>query len=114
MGLTSYPFEFRTWRGWMLTALVAELAWFVLIHPLVPRTLRSALILALCPVPIVVYAYLIAHAVTGLVDSRLPLRLREAVGLVLILSVGLFGFGVLWVVEAHFNNDLGYFYLHRS
>jgi hypothetical protein len=113
MSMTSNALAPRTLRGWIITAIITELAWFALIHPLVPRTLHSALVLALCPVPIVLYAYAAIRTIARLADSQVSPLVRKAGSLALTLSVGLFIFGALWLVETYFSSELGYFYFHH-
>jgi hypothetical protein len=104
----------RKWPLWFGVAAVGEVAWFALLHPLVPRTLRAAFVLALVPLPLAGYAYVVVRLLLRLADAQWNLRLRQAMSLVLAVSVGCFGFVLLWITETHFNAEVGYFWLQRQ
>jgi hypothetical protein len=92
-----------------------ELAWFSLLHPLVPRTFTAGFALALLPLPVLGYVYLIVRLLMSLGDAQWNPRMRFVLALILVLSVGGFIFGILWIAEAHFSNgELGYFWWHRQ
>jgi hypothetical protein len=114
MGPTPYQSALRNWHLWLIAALLGEVGWFALLHPLVPRTLRSGVVLALLPLALVGYAYLVVRLLQRLADAGWNLRLRQAISLVAALSVGCFIFVLLWITETHFSGELGYFWLHRQ
>ena len=66
------------------------------------------------PLPLAGYAYLVVKLLLRLADAQWNLRLRQAISLVLAVSVGCFGFVLLWITERHFDPELGYFWLHRQ
>ena len=104
----------RTWRSRLGLVAVGELVWFALLHPLVPRTLYAACVLALVPLPLIAYALLVARVIGRLADTPWNLRLRQTVALGLALSVGVCVFAVLWLVETRLSGQLGYFWLHHQ
>jgi hypothetical protein len=93
---------------------VAEGVWFALLHPLVPRTLHAALVLALPPFLIVAYVYFVLGLLARLGDIPWNVRLRQLIGLLLALSVGGLIFALLYVAENHLHGELGYFWFRSS
>jgi hypothetical protein len=110
MGTTSNLLSLRTWPERLVAVAAAELIWFGLLHPLVPRTLHAALVLALLPIAIVAYVYFVLGLLARLRDSPWNLFLRQLLGLFLVLSVGGAIFGLLYVAESHLQGELGYFW----
>ena len=114
MAFTPNLWSLRTWPARLVAAVVAELIWFALLHPLVPRTLHAALVLALLPIVIVAYVYFIVGVLAGLSDAPLNVRFRQLLGLVLALSVGGLIFGLLYAAQRHLQGELGYFWFRSS
>ncbi|HYM26925.1 MAG TPA: hypothetical protein VET66_02150 [Steroidobacteraceae bacterium] len=96
----------RRWRPWAAAVLVAEISWFALLRP---RTsgLGTLAVLALLPLAVVGYVYLMVAVSAYLADRRWDYRLRQMIVLMLGLSVGCFVFSLLWVAKVHFENELG-------
>jgi len=96
----------RRWRLWVGAVLVAEICWFALMRP---RTggFRTILVLALLPLTIVGYLYLMAAVSAYLAERRWDFRLRQMIVVMLGLSVGCFVFSLLWLAKVHFENELG-------
>ena len=63
--------------------------------------------LALLPLAVVGYVYLMVAVSAYLADRRWDYRLRQMIVLMLGLSVGCFVFSLLWVAKVHFENELG-------
>jgi hypothetical protein len=63
--------------------------------------------LALLPLTVVGYVYLMAAVSAYLADREWDLRLRQMIVIMLGLSVGSFVFAVLWLAKAHFEGALG-------
>jgi hypothetical protein len=80
----------RQWRLWFGALLVAEIGWFVLVRPPFAGHFRSVLILALIPIAVVGYVYMLA-AVAAYLDSRdWDYQMRQLIVILLGLSVGFF------------------------
>ena len=63
--------------------------------------------LALLPLAVVGYVYLMVAVSAYLADRRWDFRLRQMIVLMLGLSVGCFVFSLLWVAKVHFESELG-------
>jgi len=80
----------RRWRLWFGALLVAEIGWFALMRPPFAGHFKSVLLLALIPVAVVGYVYLLA-AVAAFLDSRdWDYQMRQVIVIMLGLSVGFF------------------------
>ena len=80
----------RRWRLWFGALLVAEIGWFVLMRPPFAGHFKSVLLLALTPIAVVGYVYLLA-AVAAYLDSRdWDYQMRQVIVILLGLSVGFF------------------------
>lgn len=97
----------RRWRLWLLAVLVAEVAWFALMRPRRSADFGALLTLALLPVAVVGYLYLMAAVSAYLSERQWDLRLRQLIVLMLGLSVGCFVFALLWLAKVHFEPVLG-------
>jgi hypothetical protein len=97
----------RRWRPWVGAVLFAEICWFALIHPRLAGNFRTVLALALLPLTVVGYVYLMAAVSAYLADRAWDFRLRQMIVIMLGLSVGCFVFAVLWLAKVHVEGDLG-------
>jgi len=80
----------RRWRLWFGALLVAEIGWFALTRPPFSGHLRSLLLLALIPIAVVGYVYLLA-AVTAFLEQRdFDYQMKQVIVIMLGLSVGFF------------------------
>jgi hypothetical protein len=113
MGPTPFRSALRNWPQWLGLTAVGEILWFSVLYPLVPRTLRAACVLALIPLPLAGYVYLVVHLLRRLADAQWNLRVRQGITLVLAVSVGCVGFVLVWITETHFDAEVGYFLMHR-
>ncbi len=107
MRLTPDRPALRRWRLWVGAVLVAEVSWFALLHPLIAGNSPMVLALALLPLTVVGYVYLMAAVSAYLADREWDLRLRQMIVIMLGLSVGSFVFAVLWLAKVHFEGELG-------
>lgn len=80
----------RRWRYWFGGLAIAEIAWFVLLRPPLSGHFHAIFLLALVPLAVVGYVYLLA-AVSAFLD-RLDwdYQMRQLIVVMLGLSVGLF------------------------
>ena len=62
--------------------------------------------LALLPLTVVGYLYLMAAVSAYLADQRWDFRLRQMIVVMLGLSVGCFVFSLLWLAKVHFEGEL--------
>lgn len=82
----------RRWRLWFGALAIAEVGWFLLVRPPFAGHFKSLLLLALIPVAVVGYVYLLA-AVAAFLDSRdWDYQMRQVIVVMLGLSVGFFVF----------------------
>lgn len=96
----------RRWRLWMGALIAAEIGWFALLRPRSAATARGVLVLALLPVAVIGYVYLMVAVSAYLSDRQWDLRLRQMIVLLLGLSVGSFVFALLWLATVHFEPGL--------
>jgi hypothetical protein len=107
MRLTPDSPALRRWRLWVGAVLVAEICWFALLHPRIAGNFRTVLALALLPLTVVGYVYLMAAVSAYLADREWDFRLRQMIVIMVGLSVGCFVFAVLWLAKVHFEGALG-------
>ena len=106
MRLTPEVPALRRWRPWLGAVIVAEICWFALLHPRLGG-FRTALVLALLPLTVVGYVYLMAAVSAYLAQRRWDFRIRQMIVVMLGLSVGCFVFSLLWLAKVHFESELG-------
>ncbi|GAC1692494.1 MAG: hypothetical protein PVS2B3_01280 [Steroidobacteraceae bacterium] len=97
----------RRWRPWVGAALVAEICWFALLRPRIAGNFHTVLALALPPLTVVGYVYLMAGVSAYLADLEWDFRFRQTIVVMLGVSVGCFVFAVLWLAKVHFADALG-------
>jgi hypothetical protein len=90
----------RRWRLWFGALVIAEIGWFALLRPPISGHFRSVLVLALLPLAVVGYVYLLG-AVAAYLDSRdWDYRMRQLIVIMLGFSVGLFVFALMTLASA--------------
>jgi hypothetical protein len=97
----------RRWGLWAGATLVAEIGWFALLHPRIAGNVHTILGLALLPLTVVGYVYLMAAVSAYLSDRDWDFRLRQVIVVMLGLSVGSFVLAVLWLAKVHSERQLG-------
>jgi hypothetical protein len=97
----------RRWRLWFGAVFVAEVCWFALLRPRIAGNLGAVFVLALLPLTLVGYVYLMAAVSAYLADRDWEFRLRQLIVIMLGLSVGSFVFALLWLAKVHFEGELG-------
>ncbi len=97
----------RRWRPWVGAVIVAEICWFVLLRPRISGNFGTASVLALLPLTVVGYVYLMAAVSVYLGNLNWDFRLRQMIVVMLGLSVGCFVFALLWLAKVHFEGELG-------
>ena len=107
MRVTPHSPALRRWRLWVGAILVAEICWFALLHPRIVGNFRTVFALALLPLTVVGYVYLMAAVSAYLADREWDFRVRQMIVIMLGLSVGSFVFAVLWLAKVHFEGELG-------
>ena len=80
----------RRWRLWFGALLIAEVGWFVLTRPPFSGHLKSVFMLALIPVVVVGYVYLLAAVASFLDRLNWDYQMRQVIVIMLGLSVGFF------------------------
>ena len=78
MRLTPDTPALRRWRLWVGAVIVAEICWFALLRPRID-SFRTVLVLALLPLTVVGYVYLMAAVSAYLADQRWDFRLRQLI-----------------------------------
>lgn len=96
----------RRWRLWLGAVIVAEISWFALLRPHT-NSFGTVLVLALLPLTVVGYVYLMAAVSAYLADRQWDFRLRQMIVIMLGLSVGCFLFSLLWFARVHFEGEVG-------
>jgi len=107
MRLTPTTPVLRRWRLWAAALLVAEICWFALLRPRLAGHFPTVLTLALLPLTIVGYVYLMVAISAYLADRDWEFRLRQLIVIMLGVSVGSFVFALLWLAKTHFEHELG-------
>jgi hypothetical protein len=107
MRVTPQTPALRRWRPWAVAVIVAEVGWFALLRPRVGGDSRAILVLALPPLAVVGYVYLMAAVSTALADRQWDYRIRQVIVVMLGLSAGFFVFALLWLAKVHFEGELG-------
>ena len=107
MRLTPDTPALRRWRLWAAAVLVAEICWFALLRPRIAGHFPTVLALALLPLTVVGYVYLMVAVSAYLADRDWELRLRQVIVVMLGLSVGSFVFALLWLAKVNFEGELG-------
>jgi hypothetical protein len=104
MRLTPDTPALRRWRPWAAAVVVGEICWFALLRPRIG--VRTILVLALLPLAVVGYVYLMAAVSAYLADRQWDFRLRQMIVIMLGLSVGCFVFALLWLAKVHFEGEV--------
>ena len=97
----------RRWRLWVGAIIVAEVCWFALMRPRLAGNFHAILMLALDPLAVVGYVYLMAAVSAYLAEREWDFRLRQMIVIMLGLSAGCFVFALLWLAKVHFEGELG-------
>ncbi len=97
----------RRWRLWIVAVIAAEACWFAILRPRLSAGFGAVLTLALLPLAVVGYLYLMTAVSAYLSERQWDLRLRQLIVLMLGLSVGCFVFALLWLAKVHFEPVLG-------
>jgi hypothetical protein len=96
----------QRWRHWLGAVVIAEIGWFVLLQPRSGAPFHTLFMLALLPLTVVGYVYLLVGVSAFLSERDWDLRLRETIVLMLGFSVGMFVFALMWFTRVHFDADL--------
>jgi len=80
----------RRWRLWFVALIIAEIGWFALVRPPFHGHFRSLFMLALIPIAVVGYVYLLAAVAVYLDRRDWDYQMRQLIVVMLGLSVGLF------------------------
>ncbi len=107
MRLTPDTPALRRWRLWAAAVIVAEICWFALLRPRISGNIGTILVLALLPLTVVGYVYLLAAVSAYLGNRNWDFRLRQMIVVMLGLSVGCFVFALLWLAKVHFEGEVG-------
>jgi hypothetical protein len=96
----------RKWRAWVGALVAAEICWFALLRPRI-GSFGTAFVLALLPLTVIGYLYLMTAVSAFLSDRPWDFRLRQMMVVLLGLSVGCFVFALLWLAKVHFEGEVG-------
>jgi hypothetical protein len=105
MRLTPEIPALRRWPLWLGAVAVAEISWFALLRPQL-GSYWTIFVLALLPLTVVGYLYLMAAVSAYLSGKRWDFRLRQMIVVMLGLSVGCFVFSLLWLAKVHFEGEI--------
>ena len=95
----------KKWRYWFGALVIAEIGWFALLRPHVG--FRSLLTLALVPVAVIGYIYVLAAISSYLEERDWEYHFRQLIVVMLGASVGFFMFALMWVVGQSFEGEIG-------
>ena len=90
----------RRWRLWFGALIIAEIGWFALMRPPFHGHFRSLLMLALIPIAVVGYVYLLAAVAMYLDNLNWDYQMRQLIVVLLGLSVGFFLFALMTITSA--------------
>jgi hypothetical protein len=107
MRLTPDVPALRRWRLWVGALMLAEVCWFALLRPRIAGNFHAIIMLALHPLAVVGYVYLLAAVSAYLAGREWDFRLRQMIVMMLGLSAGCFLFALLWLAKVHFEGELG-------
>ena len=107
MRVTSDSPALRRWRPWLGALIAAEIVWFAILRPRISGNLHTVLVLALLPLTVVGYLYLMTAVSVYLSARNWDFRLRQMMVVMLGLSVGCFVFALLWFSKVHFEGEVG-------
>jgi hypothetical protein len=95
------------WRWWMAAVAVGEIGWFALLRPPLATSWGALAVLALSPLAVVGYVYLMVAVSAVLNDRAWDYRFRQLIVLVLGISVGCFVAALVWLTKVRFEATLG-------
>ncbi len=96
----------RSWRLWLGALVLAEVGWFAFMWQRIAVTFHVLWVLALLPLAVVGYVYLMIAVSAFLSDQRWEYRFRQLLVLILGVSVGCFVFALLWLAKVHFQSEI--------
>jgi polyferredoxin len=111
--LQSSLFPNRWWH-WIAVTFIAEILWFGVMYPLVPRTVAAAALEALLPLPLLGYLYLASRCLFWISKRPWSPWARRFLGVAIALSVGVVCFGIIAVAIVYTPVEFGYQPLHGS
>jgi hypothetical protein len=103
----------RRWWHWVVGILAAELLWFCVLYPLVPRTAAAAAFEALLPLPLIGYIYLAVLSLFWISRRNWSRWTKGALSTAIALSVGAAG---IWMIDwavIHTSAQFGYHLIRR-
>ncbi len=103
----------RRWWHWVVVILGAELFWFCLMYPIVPRTLGAAAFEAFLPLPLLGYIYLAVLCLFWISRRGWSRWASRPLSILIALSVGA---AAIWVVDwavIHTSAEFGYEVIRR-
>ena len=107
MRATSQSSVLRRWNLWVGALIVSEIGWFLLLRHEVGPAFRAHFRLALPPLAVIGYVYLLG-AVSVYLDNRdWDYRMRQLIVIMLGLSVGLFVFALMTVTTTQLEGETG-------
>jgi hypothetical protein len=103
----------RSWYFWPVAFLALEVAWFALLHPLVPSTLSGFLFEAVVPLPLALYAWLSVNWIHSLLRMKPTSMLRQALAVVVAVSLGVAIFVGAYLAREFLSSQFHYFIFRR-
>jgi hypothetical protein len=93
------------WRWWVVGLIAAEVGWFALLRQRIAAGFGAIVVLALLPLTVVGYVYLMVAVSAYLSNLRWDYRFRQVIVLILGISVGCFVLALLWLAKVHFEPE---------
>lgn len=97
----------RRWRIWLGAMVVAEIGWFALMRPPIAGHFGMVVRLALIPLAVVGYVYLLAAVAMYLDALAWDYHMRQLIVVMLGASVGFFLFALMTFTNAQLEGELG-------
>jgi hypothetical protein len=102
----------RRWWHWSAVIIAAELLWFCLMYPLVPRTIAAVVLEALLPLTLVGYGYLAVRCVFWISARDWSVWIKRTLATAVSLSVGVAGFGMIVLAVVRTPIEFDYLSIH--
>ena len=96
----------QRWRWWLAAAGVAEVGWFLLLRPRSSASFHDLFMLALLPLAVVGYVYLLVAVSAALAERDWEYHFKQMIVVILGSSVGFFVFALMWFTQTHLAGDL--------
>jgi hypothetical protein len=102
----------RDWWQWAIVIVAAELLWFCLMYPLIPRTVGAAVVEALLPLPLLGYVYLVVRCLFWISKQSWSVWMRRFLSTAVAVILGAAGVAMIAVTVVQTPAEFGYQSIH--